>query len=285
MKKLFLVLFLIFLCAYEANAMTTISGRPAPGGVGNTNYCNDASAQLCLYMNGDGTDETDRTANGYTMTDTANSPATSTDVPSGYSGTSRRFVASSYEGFTCDEGNCPDLDINGASAQITVLAWVKLDTVPASGGYFGVIQKYGTSGDNRQWQMTVMGTGSNQWKIMSVLSKDSTSGAATADILYSDTTTLVASTWYHIGFVYNGSNVTFYLNGVSDSASPFAKSDGIFNGDKPLRIGHQSNSTEAPCNYFNGYMDEVIVLNRGLSASEVLDIYNNGITGNKGGSD
>ena len=36
---------------------------------------------------------------------------------------------------------------------------------------------------------------------------------------------------------------------------------------------------------FDGLIDEVAVFNRELSATEVLDIKNNGISGNKGGSD
>jgi hypothetical protein len=38
-------------------------------------------------------------------------------------------------------------------------------------------------------------------------------------------------------------------------------------------------------NYFDGLIDELIVDDIGYSAAQVLDIYNNGIGGNKGGND
>jgi hypothetical protein len=37
--------------------------------------------------------------------------------------------------------------------------------------------------------------------------------------------------------------------------------------------------------YYDGLIDEVAVFDRELSSAEVLDIYTNGISGNKGGSD
>jgi len=275
MKKLFSIFFLILFCICEANAMTTISGRPAPGGVavaGNTNYCNDANAQLCLYMNGNGTDETDRTANGYTMTDSASSPTISSTVPSGYSGTSRVFTTSTM--LVCTDENCPNLNINGAGVKISISAWVYATTVPGSGSVWLIAGKYYSASNQRQYMIGTTGTGSSQFKFTFALSTNGTS----ATLVHSTTTTYAANTWYHVVGVSDGTDLRVYVNGSLD-CTPVSHTSGIFNGSEAFKVvsDHYTNGA--------GYIDEVGVWSRALSSTEVADIYNNGITGNKGGSD
>lgn len=281
MKKLFSIFFLILFCICEANAMTTISGRPAPGGVavaGNTNYCNDANAQLCLYMNGAGSeDETDHSANGYTITQ-ENGITSSDTVPSGYSGKSRSFASASEQRFYCDNSTCANLQI--ANQAFTMMAWVNVSTVPASASSYGIMRKYATMNNQRQYALLLTGTGSSQFKFSTYLSTSGTSAVA----LSSTTTTYVASTWYHVAVVYNGTDVRIYVNGSLD-CTPASMTGNLYNGTAPYRIGTETNSSEQITNLFNGLIDEVGVFNRALSLSEVQDIYTNGLTGNKGGSD
>lgn len=282
MKKLFLVLFLILFSSSFASAMTTISGRPAPGGVavaGNTNYCNDANAQLCLYMNGaNSADETDHSANGYTITQN-NGITSSSTVPSGYSGKSRSFASSSTQHFYCGNSTCANLQI--ANQAFTMMAWVNASTVPASASSYGIMRKYATSGNQRQYALLLTGTGSSQFKFATYLS---TSGTAATVNMSSTTTTYVGSTWYHAAVVYNGTDVRIYVNGSLD-CTPASMTGNLYDGTAPFRIGTETNSSETVTNLFYGLIDEVAVFNRALSASEVQDIYTNGLTGNKGGSD
>ena len=53
----------------------------------------------------------------------------------------------------------------------------------------------------------------------------------------------------------------------------------MFDGNQEFWIG-QLGTMEA-----DGLFDEIIVFNRALSAAEVAEIYNNGISGDKGGRD
>jgi hypothetical protein len=50
-----------------------------------------------------------------------------------------------------------------------------------------------------------------------------------------------------------------------------------YNWNMPLVIGKDSNTNKR---YFNGYIDEVRVYNRALTAQEISDTYNNGIFAN-----
>jgi hypothetical protein len=87
--------------------------------------------------------------------------------------------------------------------------------------------------------------------------------------------TLSSSTWYHIAFVHDGTDVTLYLNGSSQGTKTGAEtSNNAFKGTQ-LVIGRY---TSVPGTYnFNGYIDEVSLFDSALSASDVTAIYNSGV--------
>jgi hypothetical protein len=90
----------------------------------------------------------------------------------------------------------------------------------------------------------------------------------------------VLNQWVHVavswnGVVGTGNSAIFYINGVP---CPFTGSNGTGSrvGSKlNLYLGaNYSTVTGLPSAYFPGYIDEVRVYNRALTASEILDIYN-----------
>lgn len=87
--------------------------------------------------------------------------------------------------------------------------------------------------------------------------------------------TLSSSTWYHIAFVHDGTDVTLYLNGSSQGTKTGAEtSNNVFKGTQFV-IGRY---TSVPGTYnFNGYIDEVSVFDSALSASNITAIYNSGV--------
>jgi len=93
-----------------------------------------------------------------------------------------------------------------------------------------------------------------------------TSGSAVGE---SDTT-FTPNEWVHYGFGYNGSTVTYYKNGVQSSASPDSLSGTLSNSAVNQVIG----SGYASYDDFNGTIDEVLIFNRSLSASEIMGLYN-----------
>ena len=84
----------------------------------------------------------------------------------------------------------------------------------------------------------------------------------------SGSVTLSLSTWYHIAFVYNyqTKQQILYINGVQDSirssVQPYQGQSGN------ITIG--STQVYLTTNFFNGYIDNVIITTRAKSANEIL---------------
>jgi hypothetical protein len=72
---------------------------------------------------------------------------------------------------------------------------------------------------------------------------------------------------------YNGTTVTYYLNGVSDGG--FTPTNSPPNTNYPLKIGTIDDRTGAYD--FNGKIDEVAIWNRALSADEIRALYLTGL--------
>jgi hypothetical protein len=81
----------------------------------------------------------------------------------------------------------------------------------------------------------------------------------------------INNTWVHICFVWDGSNVTLYVNGAVAPTIP--SSDSVANYNV---IGARDNSYNG--NWLGG-LDEMLIFNRALSASEVQAIYQAGVSG------
>jgi hypothetical protein len=80
--------------------------------------------------------------------------------------------------------------------------------------------------------------------------------------------TLTASTWYHIAFVYNygAQQQILYLNGVQDNIKSNSAAYQGTSGN--IIIG--STQLSSTTNFFNGYIDNVRIVTRAKSATEVL---------------
>jgi hypothetical protein len=87
-------------------------------------------------------------------------------------------------------------------------------------------------------------------------------------------TSLPANQWSHVAGVFDGTNVTFYLNGVPSGVA--AAPGQILPSGNHLQLGHDPSN---PSRYFNGLIDEASVYRIALSASQVQAIYNSGSAG------
>lgn len=72
--------------------------------------------------------------------------------------------------------------------------------------------------------------------------------------------------WSHVACVWDGTNINEYVNG---SLSKTVAVTGSGNPTTDIAIG-----AESPVRQFQGYIDEVRIYNRALSASEILAMYN-----------
>ena len=86
--------------------------------------------------------------------------------------------------------------------------------------------------------------------------------------------------WTHVAVVQNGTFPVLYVNGVqptqafsseADKTAWFNDASGLDNG----RIGALNWDSNGNGQFFNGSIDEVMIFNRSLSASEITTLYNN----------
>ena len=80
--------------------------------------------------------------------------------------------------------------------------------------------------------------------------------------------------WHHVALTKAGTNVVFYVDGVSYPAPSSYTS--VFNFDTDVAIGARGDNLAGS---FLGSIDELSVYNRALSQSEIQAIYNAGSTG------
>lgn len=103
----------------------------------------------------------------------------------------------------------------------------------------------------------------------------STGPGAGTKILSDGTTVINTGQWYHLAMTYDGTNdhngITLYIDGVIDvkSASGGSGLVGTVQNAKNLQIGGQDGF------YFDGNIASVRMWNTELSASEILDEFNN----------
>ena len=91
-------------------------------------------------------------------------------------------------------------------------------------------------------------------------------GSANAGL--NSTGTFTTNTWQHLAFVYTGSVVTFYVNGV---ASGFGNIGNLINNTLPIQLG-APRGAQAAGELFQGQMDELRLYNRALTASEIANL-------------
>lgn len=86
------------------------------------------------------------------------------------------------------------------------------------------------------------------------------------------TGTVPLNQWSHVAYTYNGSVITFYINGVAAGTANNTGNITQLTGyeNEPFRIGWDS-STDI--RYWSGLIDDVRVYNRALSATEILNLY------------
>ncbi len=135
-----------------------------------------------------------------------------------------------------------------AGDKLTVEAWVKPSTVSGSGQ---ILIKNGPINFLRSGDKLVGGVHTNEmyWP------------TATGNISLS-------TNWTHVAMVYNGSNISLYVNGAFDNS---AIANGNLSGDGCVEVGRYNN---AHCGsgimyYFNGLMDEVSIYNKALTPAEI----------------
>ena len=227
------------------------------------------------FMNSDGaTGETDRCDGGSEdlTVSAADTIPTSASVPTGYSGASRNFEFTEIDYMHVADGGTTD--VTGAEQGLTICAWVDLEDTTVD-GY--VISKWSTGVVNERQYLLKYESSTSSMEV-----RISSDGTTTNDITVTGSDD-VTSGFHHACGVHDPVNnlVLLYVDGYEDNTGAWTLGVGVTNSDADFRIGTAETDTRP----WDGLIDEVIVLDRVLTASEVLGLFTNGIDGSKGAND
>jgi len=147
-----------------------------------------------------------------------------------------------------------------SSTSISVGAWIKKDDLS---GLESFISKASGAGSGEYY--FIFGDGDLFFRVVD----DSTGGYKGKYFTYPDTN------WHHIIATFNGTNISMYLDGVSQSLAD--SSSGSFtameNTAQDVTLSYRGASYP-----YDGQIDEVLIYNRPLDASEVQALYKAGLT-------
>lgn len=143
---------------------------------------------------------------------------------------------------------------------LTISAWVKTDSL---GALRTIVAKGETTSSKSLPYALMLSSGNLLY------------GTIGNTISYKDltgVTALTTNTWYHVAMTVNNTDMTLYLNGVSDKTT--TKTVVPFNSANQLVIGGIFKT--GVLYFWNGTIDEVKIYNRSLSTTEISALYNQG---------
>jgi len=145
---------------------------------------------------------------------------------------------------------------------MTVCAWMYKKNLTS---YGTIIDKFVTTGDQRSWSFR---TDNTSGKLVFVTDADGSAG--TASKLTSTTNTVFTTLqWTHVAVVKNGTDVTFYVNGVAVADDGTAVDNSMYAGTGVVTIGANNNHT---ANFFGGLLNNVSVYSGALSGAEIISL-------------
>ena len=160
--------------------------------------------------------------------------------------------------FTNSWVNIPDNASLDFTTEFSVSLWCKPDSFSA---YMGIMAKgdAADSGSNSAWVI-------RRWSATNTI-QARLFGTVDGNVLSSD---FIDGAWNHIVLVFNGIDVRMYVNNNLTIGDAFVGP--IHNSTDPVEIGRNEFGGQRN---FDGDIDEIGIWDRGLTASEVDELYNN----------
>ncbi|RLI94710.1 MAG: hypothetical protein DRO92_02620, partial [Candidatus Altiarchaeales archaeon] len=143
----------------------------------------------------------------------------------------------------------PSWDLPGDNQSLTIMAWIYIKE-PLGNKWYLI---FCTNSD--EYCFALRDDGGNNYRPEWWTGTDN----------YGSSISLSNKTWYHIAVVVDDGNASFYFNGKLNSSVSYSQSAKSPTG---ARIGGYGDS-----NLFKGFLDEIAIYNRTLSATEILNHY------------
>ncbi len=150
------------------------------------------------------------------------------------------------------------------SGDLTLVAWVKLDTAETNAATYQVLSK---SAPEYRWNITNVNPTNGNFNQTATIALDT-------DLKF--TAGNVRSNWFHIAMVYDeaAQTKTYYRNG-SVTGIPSVSTNALVGSTNTLYIGAIStNESFAIFDVFNGLMDDVAVFDNALDGGQITSLAN-----------
>lgn len=198
---------------------------------------------------------------------------TTADDSSGFGNTGTLVNALDWSNDTPSGTGC-SLSFNGTNSyvgagtstlsvvdQITISIWVK--TAAVLNPYTGIISK--DDGTNRSWKLGLSSDGAN-------LRFDIFNPSTNGSLITVYGVSITDNKWHNIVGVYDGSNIKLYLDGILKGSAAFA--NGIRSSTAAIQIG---NDGCCGSRIFSGLIDSPYIFSKSLVATEVQNLYSEGL--------
>jgi hypothetical protein len=167
----------------------------------------------------------------------------------------------------------PSTSIDSITDQVTVAAWIYLDTAVTD--YATTISRQIGAGYEQHYHLSV-----NSPQDAALFITTSTAGK----IFISSPMTVPLQTWVHLAGTYDGTTARLYVNGVEVNSA--AESGPFAAETNPVVLGGNGNtSTRAVSEMIPGKLDEVMLYRRALSGDEIARIEGGALLGTSAGAD
>jgi len=146
---------------------------------------------------------------------------------------------------------------------LSISAWCYFEDLSTANS---IVTKWNNSGIEESWGFWHYGAGSTT---LHFAHRDASNNVTSS---YSNTSAISENTWHHCVLVWNGSTVTYYVDGAqvgTSTNSDFNSATKTSNAN--IIIGAQN---EGSASQMTGKIDQVRLFNKGLSSSEVTTLYN-----------
>lgn len=177
--------------------------------------------------------------------------------------------------FNCSRATCPELDIHGPKAQVSVVAWIKRQSTSTVHCEF-IAGQWNETRKQRQYGLFLnIGLHGNRNQVCGHVSNvgGPTPGCKYCEDLSINTTPVPLSIWQCVGFSYDGQQARSYLNGVFEPRekwNPYHYPGGLFDGGKTggdFTVGAVDRSGQMG-NWFAGVLGGLAVYRRALLNDE-----------------
>lgn len=240
------------------------AGRQRPAAVGGGN---DLLTNLIAYYDLEEASGTraDSSANGYDATNIRNAPGNTT----GKNGNALSLVAASSQMIELISIGPGQKDILQGISVLSVNAWINPSDLTGDhviccvqdANANGKCWAFATQGDELLLNIFESTETSNNWLTYHI----------------TDAANLSTSTTYMVTCTYNAGSITLYVNGSSsagtDNGTIPTSIDAVASGTDDFEIGASNQGTQR---FWDGWIDELALWERELSASDVSDLWNGG---------